>query len=75
MRIDSLTGVAKPATPDRFITEKEVGERLHKTGRCIGNWTNRGWLSNLKIGRSRLYSWPVVVAELETRFTVKGGAK
>ena len=58
---------------EHFLTKLELAPRLRKTPRTVEQWTRRGILPAMKIGRSVLYSWPDVQAALK-KFTVNTSA-
>ena len=55
---------------NRFLVKTEIAERLRKTPRTIETWTRKGILPCLRIGRSVLYSWGDVEAQLRQKFTL-----
>jgi len=55
---------------EHFIVKGQVAERIHKTTRTVELWTRKGILPCMKIGRSVLYFWPDVEAQLRERFTL-----
>ena len=64
---------AQNAPAEHFLTKQELAPLLRKTPRTIEQWTRRGILPAMKIGRSVLYSWPDVQAALK-KFTVNANA-
>ncbi len=55
---------------EAFIKKPEVARRLGKTVRCVDNWMARGILCHYKIGRSVVFKWSEVEAQLAQSFRV-----
>lgn len=69
--VPAVTNLPIPTTPGAldFLTKPEVAERLRKSVRCVDGWMKSGRLSHIKIGRSVLFRWSDVQADL-SRFRV-----
>lgn len=67
---ESHAAIIPSNDPGHFLVKGQVAERIQKTTRTVELWTKKGILPALKIGRSVLYSWPDVEAQLRERFTV-----
>lgn len=56
--------------PSEFITKREVANRIKKSTRTVEIWSRLGIIPHLKIGRSVLFSWPDVQAQLRSRYGI-----
>ena len=72
-QIQTVGEQTESSSAENFLTKQELAPRLRKTPRTIEQWTKRGILPAMKIGRSVLYSWPDVQAALK-KFTVNAGS-
>lgn len=63
---------ASPTVPvEGLITKAELAQRLRRSTRTVDDWLKRGRLPRLKIGRSVLFRWSVVLDHLERQFGVR----
>jgi excisionase family DNA binding protein len=59
------------ADKDRqFISKTEVSRRLGKSVRTIEAWMSAGYIPYLKIGRSVMFSWEAVTAQLRENHSI-----
>jgi excisionase family DNA binding protein len=59
----------KPLPSDvssRLYTKIEIAKLLRKSPRTVDIWMADGTLPFLKVGKSVLFSWPAVLAKLQT---------
>lgn len=68
-RENETTGAITPAMQETkpaegFIKKEEIAKRLGKTVRCVDNWMARGFIPYFKIGRSVVFKWSDVEAQL-----------
>ena len=55
-----------------YLTRKQVASLLKKSVRTVDNWHKHGDLPMVKIGRSVLFKWSDVVAEMGRRRSGEG---
>jgi hypothetical protein len=67
---ESNAAIIPANDPGHFLVKGQLAERLQKTTRTVELWTKKGILPCLKIGRSVLYCWADVEAQLRERFTI-----
>ena len=52
-------------SPEEFIDKIEIARRLHKHVRTVDNWMARGILPYYKLGRSVVFLWSEIKADLK----------